>query len=888
MPARGRPKPRFRAHLEPLEGRLAPATHVWNGLSSDSWSDPGNWGQGGSPYGDRDAVLVFPASNVRSLNSINDGPPETHLSGIRFERDGYTVSGGPIQLASGISSTNTGTNTVAFQSLSFDGTVSANGFSPAAGGTLDVKSTIVQNVTTQPLTKGSAGTLILSGNNTFTSGVRLEAGTLVPGNSAALGSGTLVLAGGTLESSVNHVELANRFTVTRSSTVTYVGWNLVLTGDGQIFQDQTLRVVAPSPAALVEFSGILFGPGGLTKSGPGDLWVRGGRPNTYEGVTALQGGRILVFKDNALGTGRLVLSGGELGTPEDTSVTLPNPFEVSGGIIRPGGSGDPNDPNDGITFSGPGTILQGATLVVEGYGPPVVVLRANFSGPLNGPGGLTINFVAKVVLSGTAANTYTGTTTVNGGPLVLQKPAGVNAIPGPLVIGEGAGAPLTAVVSLGADNQIADTVPVTIKTDGQFKMNNFNDKINLLTNKGKVTGGDPPTLTVDFDEVTATFEGEIEGPVTVVKDGTGTWILSGANTYEGGTIVAGGTLLVDGSIVGTVMVQAGATFGGTGTTGPVTLSPGASVSPGGAAPGIQAVQDLTFGAGSSFAVQLNGPDPGTGYDQLDVAGTVSLNDATLDASLGFSPAAGERFVIIQNDGADLVSGTFAGLPQGATLWIGGVPFRVSYDGGDGNDVELVRNVPPAVTVPGDQTAYQNVGLAVGGIHLDDPDDANLTVTLQVSHGTLTPGAVAGLTVVGDGTSSVTLSGGIADLNAALDGLLYRPDHNYSGADVLAVTASDGLETTSARVAIRVRSLTEQAADLRAQVNALLDAGVLNRGQANSLVVKLDLRDNDGDIGRVQAFLNEVGALLNAGILSRAQADLLLGAGNVLLTGLRRR
>jgi hypothetical protein len=107
-------------------------------------------------------------------------------------------------------------------------------------------------------------------------------------------------------------------------------------------------------------------------------------------------------------------------------------------------------------------------------------------------------------------------------------------------------------------------------------------------------------------------------------------------------------------------------------------------------------------------------------------------------------------------------------------------------------------------------------------------------------------------------------------------------------DALAVMASDGLDTTSVSLAIRVKSLAEEAADLRAQVNALRAAGVLNQGRANSLLVKLDLRDNNGDIGRMQAFLNEVGALIDGGVLSQAQADPLLGPGNVLLLGLRRR
>jgi hypothetical protein len=235
-----------------------------------------------------------------------------------------------------------------------------------------------------------------------------------------------------------------------------------------------------------------------------------------------------------------------------------------------------------------------------------------------------------------------------------------------------------------------------------------------------------------------------------------------------------------------------------------------------------------------------------------------------------------------------VDGTFAGLPQGASLRIGGVPFHIYYNGGDGNDVVLVRNTPPAITRPSDQTAFQNVDLALGGTRVADPDDTNVTVTLQVSHGTLTLGTVTSLTVSGNGTSSVSLSGSQATLNAALAGLIYQPLHNFSGQDTLTVTASDGLESTLASVAIRVKSVAEQAADLQARVSALQASGVLNKGQTNSLIVKLDLKNNQGDIGRLQAFLNEVNALLHAGILSPEQADALLGPGNILLTGLKRR
>jgi len=45
-------------------------------------------------------------------------------------------------------------------------------------------------------------------------------------------------------------------------------------------------------------------------------------------------------------------------------------------------------------------------------------------------------------------------------------------------------------------------------------------------------------------------------------------------------------------------------------------------------------------------------------------------------------------VIIANDGVDPVSGTFAGLPEGATFTVAATLMRISYAGGTGNDVVL--------------------------------------------------------------------------------------------------------------------------------------------------------------------------------------------------------
>jgi len=113
-------------------------------------------------------------------------------------------------------------------------------------------------------------------------------------------------------------------------------------------------------------------------------------------------------------------------------------------------------------------------------------------------------------------------------------------------------------------------------------------------------------------------------------------------------------------------------------------------------------RDLTMGSGATFIAGSEYPVYRRGV--LHVNGTVSLGSAALlvsDYDFGkylypktaLLPAARNAapITIIDNDGADAVGGTFAGLPEGA---ISEKTWRVSYQGGDGNDV-TVTSVPTA-------------------------------------------------------------------------------------------------------------------------------------------------------------------------------------------------
>ena len=159
-------------------------------------------------------------------------------------------------------------------------------------------------------------------------------------------------------------------------------------------------------------------------------------------------------------------------------------------------------------------------------------------------------------------------------------------------------------------------------------------------------------------------------------------------------------------------MDSGSTLGGSGTVG--TIAANGIISPGNS-PGILNSSNVTFSSSGNFMVELTGPNPGVGgYDQLNVTGTVSLANATLNVIPNFTTpvAIGQQFTIINNDGTDPITGTFNGLANGAQFSAGGYTFRINYAGGTGNDVVLTLWGVPGNTVTlnaVDSGWYDNTG-----------------------------------------------------------------------------------------------------------------------------------------------------------------------------------
>lgn len=186
-------------------------------------------------------------------------------------------------------------------------------------------------------------------------------------------------------------------------------------------------------------------------------------------------------------------------------------------------------------------------------------------------------------------------------------------------------------------------------------------------------------------------------------------VFSSGPAVFGGVALAGGTLtsgngitLVPSAVVTPVpsgnslaVANSGALSGFGVVSDAVSAGAAATIAPSG---GTLTVASVVFNTNSTFNVAVNGTTAGTGYSQLVASGGVNLNGATLTGTAGFTPTAGQTFEIIDNTSANPISGTFAGLPEGAHVALGNAQFTISYTGGDGNDVVLTAvNATPAVT-----------------------------------------------------------------------------------------------------------------------------------------------------------------------------------------------
>jgi fibronectin-binding autotransporter adhesin len=417
-----------------------------------------------------------------------------------------------------------------------------------------------------------SGTQVFSGSNTFTGGATIQGGVLQLGHASALGTGSATISAGTLN-------LGGLSTVANP---------IVLSGGTLANGTVGVAQVSATSGAI---SASLTGAGGLSKSGGGTLALSGS--NDFSGGTTLAGGGLAVNATRALGIGTFTITSGTLDNTSGGAVAIANANAQAW--------------NGNFTFAGSANLDLGGGSVTLGGDRTVTVSASTLTvgGSIGGGFGLTKAGAGTLALGGT--NGYSGATVVNGGTLSLLAASAV---------------PATSAVTLSAGVLDISAVPTSSVT-----------LASLAGSSGAVLAMGTKNITVG-GAANTTFSGGITGSGGLTKQGTGSLLLDGANSYTGATTVSTGTFSVNGSIASTSLsVAAGATLMGSGSIAGATTILGAHMP--GNSPGIETFGDnLSYSGGaSSVTWELWGNTATQGsptalYDQIIVGGNLDFAGST--------------------------------------------------------------------------------------------------------------------------------------------------------------------------------------------------------------------------------------------------------------------
>ncbi len=652
--------------------------------------------------------------NSGTLSYANDASIGGATSAIAF-------NGGMLMAPAGTAADLGNTHTVNWDS--FNG-----GFDVPDGASLTITKPLGSSVSTGSLTKGGAGTLVLSGQSLYTGGTNVYFGTLQlsGGNDRLSTTGSIVVtAGGTLNLGAN--------TQTTSGDVTIAGGTISngtikKTGNAYVGQSGTVSAVLTDDAAMTAV--------GLVKSTTGTLTLTAS--NTYRGGTTIN-------------AGTLQLSGAANRLPS-TGIT------ITGGVLDLGGNSQACAATN-VVFQG-GTVQNGTLTKTRGtYDAQAGTVTANIAKTGAFTVALTKTTTGTFVLSGVAS--YNGTTLIKGG--TFQLAGGNNR--------------LSTTGAITISNNFIDGL--TPRTRGTLDLGGNSQTTTgaILLDDGIIQNGTLINNGANYNALSGTVSAVLGGSAGLVKSAAVNYpsnsilTLSGANTYNGGTTISAGTLelaggnnrlptngaitITDGTLdlggysqttSGAVSVQGGTVENGTiiksgaaydgqagliaavldggvglskTTAGALTLI-GANIYTGG----------TTIGAGT---LQLNG-----GNNRLATNGVITITGGVLDFGLNNQTTSGA----VSFQGGRVQNGTI--IKSGA-----------AYDGQAGTvsaniqgNVGLTKTTGGLLTFNGAVTYTGVTNVQAGTLQFNSAGTINLSTITGTSAGTLG---------VGDGLTATSLT-----------------------------------------------------------------------------------------------------------------------------------